>query len=62
MSTPPTRIVPRVRPIQARDEVEQRALARARGPHEGQELRCGDGEGNVLQHRDDLAPAAVGFA
>src|SRR6185369_8236911 len=48
--------------VDARDEVEQRGLARARGAHQRDEVAFGDVERDVVQHRHYLvaAPVALG--
>ena len=45
--------------VDAGDEVEQRRLARSRGPHERDEVALGDGERDVEEHRHVLAAAPV---
>ncbi len=48
--------------VDARDEVEQRRLARARRPHQPHELTRRNVERDVVQHRDFhlIAPVALG--
>jgi len=44
------------------DEIEQRALARARGAHQREELAFADVEVDVPQNGNDVAAALVGLA
>src|SRR5262245_28899310 len=44
-------------PIQSRDQIEQRCLARARRPHDAQELALGHFEAEIVEHVDLLAAA-----
>ena len=48
----------RARVVETRDQVEQRGLATARGPQEGDELARCDIEGDVVE--DELLPGGTG--
>jgi hypothetical protein len=49
------------RPVQAANEIEQRALARTGRPHEGQKLTDGDFEVEVFEHMNVFRPAMEDF-
>src|SRR5467141_2218235 len=52
---------PRVRAIDARDQVQQRGLARPRGAHQAEKFSLRNVERDVVQHGDRHAVAAVGL-
>ena len=52
---------PGLRPVQPADQVEDGGLARPGRPHQGGEFALGYPEIEVLQHRDPLPPAPIGF-
>ena len=62
MSTPPTVIDPRSARSRPAMRLSSVLLPEPDGPHQRQELPFRDRERDPLQDRDDLAPAAVGFA
>jgi len=51
----------RRRRVEAADEIEQRGLARARRPHQRDEVALGDVEVDAVQHFDLLRSALVGL-
>ena len=47
--------------IQTTDQIEQRALARARGPHESQELTSHHLQVELIKHRCDFGSTTITF-
>ena len=61
-SVPATMTWPEVGPVDAGDQVQERRLARARRPHERDELALGDLQAQPVEHGELLAVALVDLA